>query len=98
MVTTCHTAGVKVIAGSLASPCGATSEVLSTHMLLDTIWNHMAGIESGTGTAGDSFTHYSYPIYSTNDFHHCGNGNGDDISNYNNATEVQYCELVNLAE
>lgn len=29
--------------------------------LVDTVWNHMAGIDSGTGTAGDSFTHYSYP-------------------------------------
>jgi hypothetical protein len=30
-------------------------------IFLDTIFNHMAGIESGTGTAGSSFTHYNYP-------------------------------------
>jgi hypothetical protein len=27
----------------------------------DTIFNHMAGIDSGTGVAGSSFTHYNYP-------------------------------------
>jgi hypothetical protein len=26
----------------------------------DTIWNHMAGIDSGTGIGGSSFTHYVY--------------------------------------
>lgn len=65
----------------------------------DTIWNHMAGVDSGTGTAGSSFTHYDYPgIYQTQDFHHCGLESGDDIVNYSNREEVQTCELVNLAE
>ena len=27
----------------------------------DTIFNHMAGPESGVGVAGSSFTHYAYP-------------------------------------
>ena len=59
----------------------------------------MAGIDSGTGTAGSSFTHYNYPgIYQNQDFHHCGLEPGDDIVNYDNAQEVQTCELVNLAE
>lgn len=60
----------------------------------------MAGVNSGTGTAGNSFTHYSYPAvaYGNNDFHHCGNGNDDDIKNYNDAHDVQFCELSNLAE
>ncbi|KAJ7175109.1 glycoside hydrolase family 13 protein [Mycena crocata] len=79
MVTTCHAAGVKVIA--------------------DTLFNHMAGSDSGTGTAGSSFTHYNYPgIYQTQDFHHCGLESGDDIVNYGNRVEVQTCELVNLAD
>ena len=59
----------------------------------------MAGIDSGTGTACSSFTHYNYPgIYQNQDFHHCGLEPGDDIVNYDNAQEVQTCELVNLAE
>lgn len=28
---------------------------------LDTLFNHMAGVDSGTGVAGSSFTHYNYP-------------------------------------
>ncbi|KAG9223428.1 glycoside hydrolase family 13 protein [Pleurotus ostreatus PC15] len=79
MVSTCHSAGVKVIT--------------------DTIFNHMAGVESGTGVGGSSFTHYNYPgIYQTQDFHHCGLEPGDDIVNYSNRLEVQTCELVNLAD
>ncbi|KAF9045781.1 glycoside hydrolase [Hymenopellis radicata] len=79
MVTTCHAAGVNVIA--------------------DTILNHMAGIDSGTGVAGSSFTHYDYPgIYQTQDFHHCGLTNGDDIVDYSSRAQVQTCELVNLAD
>ncbi|CAE6405532.1 unnamed protein product [Rhizoctonia solani] len=68
-------------------------------VIADTIFNHMAGIDSGTGVAGSSFTHYNYPgIYQTQDFHHCGLESGDDIVNYNNRVEVQTCELVNLAD
>ncbi|KAK7047174.1 hypothetical protein VNI00_006840 [Paramarasmius palmivorus] len=79
MISTCHTAGVKVIA--------------------DTVLNHMAGIDSGTGVAGSSFTHYNYPgIYQNQDFHHCGLEPGDDIQDYSNRVEVQTCELVNLAD
>ncbi|KAG8709015.1 hypothetical protein FRC11_005970 [Ceratobasidium sp. 423] len=68
-------------------------------VIVDTIFNHMAGIDSGTGVGGSSFTHYNYPdIYQTQDFHHCGLEPGDDIVNYNNRVEVQTCELVNLAD
>ncbi|KAL1745528.1 glycoside hydrolase superfamily [Schizophyllum fasciatum] len=69
------------------------------NVIADTIWNHMAGVESGTGTAGTSFSHYEYPnLYSNQDFHHCGLESGDDIVNYQNREEVQTCELVNLAD
>ncbi|KAI0319658.1 glycoside hydrolase superfamily [Amylostereum chailletii] len=79
MISTCHAAGVKVIA--------------------DTIFNHMSGSDSGTGVAGSTYTHYVYPgIYQNQDFHHCGLESGDDIVNYDNAVEVQTCELVNLAD
>lgn len=60
----------------------------------------MSGQSSGTGTAGSSFEKYSYPAvpYGFNDFHHCNNGNMDQIQDYNNATDVQWCELVFLPE
>ncbi|EPQ53992.1 alpha-amylase [Gloeophyllum trabeum ATCC 11539] len=79
MVTTCHAAGVRVIA--------------------DTIFNHMSGSDSGTGTAGTSFTHYNYPgTYEYQDFHHdCGEADGN-IDNYDNRTEVQVCQLDGLAD
>ncbi|CAE6475378.1 unnamed protein product [Rhizoctonia solani] len=68
-------------------------------IIADTIFNHMAGINNGTGVAGSSFTHYNYPgIYQTQNFHHCGKEPGDDIIDYTNRTEVQTCELVNLAD
>ncbi|KAJ1307094.1 hypothetical protein OPQ81_001212 [Rhizoctonia solani] len=68
-------------------------------VIADTIFNHMAGIEGGTGVGGSSFTHYNYPgIYQTQDFHHCGLRPGDDILDYKNRAEVQTCELVNLAD
>ncbi|PPQ83160.1 hypothetical protein CVT25_005407 [Psilocybe cyanescens] len=68
-------------------------------VIADTIFNHMAGVDSGTGTAGSSFTHYVYPgIYQNQDFHHCGLEPGDDIVNYSNRLEVQTCELDNLAD
>ncbi|KAF6746692.1 glycoside hydrolase superfamily [Ephemerocybe angulata] len=68
-------------------------------VIADTIWNHMAGIDSGTGVAGSSFTHYVYPgIYQYQDFHHCGLTSGDDISDYTSRAQVQTCELVNLAD
>ncbi|KAB5588411.1 Glycoside hydrolase family 13 protein [Ceratobasidium theobromae] len=68
-------------------------------VIADTLFNHMAGIEGGTGVGGSTFTHYNYPgIYQTQDFHHCGLQSGDDIVNYGNRVEVQTCELVNLAD
>ncbi|KAF9053168.1 glycoside hydrolase [Panaeolus papilionaceus] len=67
-------------------------------VIADTLWNHMAGISSGTGTAGSSFTQYNYPgIYQSQDFHYCGTPSND-ISNYNDRYEVQNCELANLAD
>ncbi|KDQ08018.1 glycoside hydrolase family 13 protein [Botryobasidium botryosum FD-172 SS1] len=68
-------------------------------VIVDTIWNHMAGIDSGTGVGGTCFTHYNYPgLYQNDNFHHCGLEPGDDIVNYKNRQEVQTCELVNLAD
>ncbi|KAJ7252048.1 glycoside hydrolase [Mycena rebaudengoi] len=80
---------------TMVSACHAAG----VKVITDTLFNHMAGSDSGTGTAGSSFTHYNYPgIYQTQDFHHCGLESGDEIVNYGNRVEVQTCELVNLAD
>ncbi|WP_158676402.1 alpha-amylase family protein [Tessaracoccus sp. OH4464_COT-324] len=68
-------------------------------VVADAVINHMAGIDSGTGVAGSSFEHYSYPgIYTSEDFHHCGLTPNDDIAIYSDQAQLQNCELVNLAD
>ncbi|KAG8970027.1 hypothetical protein FRC03_011826 [Tulasnella sp. 419] len=77
-----------------------TCHSAGVEVIVDTIWNHMSGQDSGgTGVGGSSFSHYNYPgIYQTQDFHHsCGAAN-DDIADYTNRYQVQNCELVNLAD
>ncbi|KAK6966504.1 glycoside hydrolase superfamily [Favolaschia claudopus] len=57
-------------------------------VITDTLFNHMSGMESGTGVAGSTFTHYNYPgLYKYDDFHHCGLTPGDEILNYTNRAE-----------
>ncbi|MGZ3770388.1 MAG: alpha-amylase [Bdellovibrio sp.] len=65
----------------------------------DAVINHTAGVANGTGFGGSTFSHYNYPgIYSYNDFHHCGRNGNDNIVNYGDRYEVQFCELVDLAD
>lgn len=70
-------------------------------VIADTVINHMSGQDNGgTGWAGSTYGHYSYPAvaYGSNDFHHCGRNSGDEIVNYTDRWEVQNCELVNLSD
>ncbi|PIL31175.1 hypothetical protein GSI_05872 [Ganoderma sinense ZZ0214-1] len=77
----------------------ATCHAAGVGVIADTIWNHMTAKDNGTGVAGSSYTHYTYPgIYQNQDFHHCGLEPGDDIVKYDSRAEVQTCELVNLAD
>ncbi|KAI0330674.1 glycoside hydrolase [Cubamyces sp. BRFM 1775] len=77
----------------------STCHEAGVSVIADTIFNHMAGVDSGTGVAGSSFTHYNYPgIYQYQDFHHCGLEPDDNIVNYDNAVEVQTCQLEGLAD
>jgi alpha-amylase len=75
-------------------------KAVGVDIYVDAVINHMSGMESGTGIAGSTFSHYDYPgLYGFDDFHHCGlSGSSDDIYNYRNREEVQTCELVNLAD
>jgi alpha-amylase len=83
MVTACHNAGVKVYA--------------------DAVLNHMTGHTSGVGYAGTSFANqYVYPsLYASSDFHYypanCPNSD-DTVTDYNNQTDVQECQLDGLAD
>ena len=80
----------------------AACEQVGVGIVADAVVNHMAGQdEPGTGWAGSRFAHYDYPGLWTDGeghFHHCGLTANDDIANYNDATEVRTCELVNLAD
>ncbi|NJL49993.1 MAG: ATPase, partial [Leptolyngbyaceae cyanobacterium SM2_5_2] len=61
----------------------------------DAVINHMAGMESGRGSAGTEFTKYSYPgLYKLEDFNTCQ----QPVVNYSDATNVTQCELVGLAD
>lgn len=69
----------------------------------DVILNHTTGIlaegEVELGYAGTSFGHYRYgSIYSPFDFHYCSEQPDHNIRNYQNRSEVQYCQLVGLAD
>ncbi|MFC8720307.1 carbohydrate-binding module family 20 domain-containing protein, partial [Kitasatospora sp. NPDC057198] len=86
MVTACHNAGVKVYA--------------------DAVINHMAGTNqsSTTGYGGSAFnpSGYSYSAvpYSKSDFHGsppCPNADLG-INDWNNVTQVQECQLLNLSD
>ena len=53
MVNTCHAAGVKVIAG-MSTQFPSLLPYGEPLYLLDIVFNHMAGLDSGTGVAGSS--------------------------------------------
>lgn len=64
-------------------------------VIVDAVINHMSGAQSGTGSNGTTFTKYAYPgTWTAADFRSppCG------VSNYQDAVNVQDCELVGLAE
>lgn len=74
-------------------------EKAGVDVYVDVVINHMAGMGEGVGFNGTIFNHYEYPqIYSYNDFHHCSRNGNDDIKNFNDLYELQFCELVNLAD
>ncbi|MGB3201695.1 MAG: alpha-amylase family protein [Nodosilinea sp.] len=61
----------------------------------DAVINHMAGFDSGVGSAGTRFTKYDYPgLYEPEDFNNCH----QPVIDYSNAENVTQCELVGLAD
>ena len=76
-----------------------TCHAAGVKVIADAVFNHMSGSASGTGTAGTSYTHYVYNgYYESQDFHYCGLEPDNNIVNYDNALEVQTCQLDGLAE
>lgn len=67
---------------------------------VDVILNHMAARHtSNVGFAGTRFEKYSHPgLYTPADFHNCGRYDDNEIRNYKDRFEVQFCELVGLAD
>lgn len=78
----------------------ARCDAAGVDVIADAVINHMTGQDDpGTGWAGSSYEHYSYPgLYAADDFHHCGLTGADDIEDYTSREQVQTCELVNLAD
>ncbi|WP_420492917.1 carbohydrate binding domain-containing protein [Kitasatospora camelliae] len=87
------------IAGRLGDRTAFQAMVNTCHaagvkVIADSVVNHMSA-GSGTGTGGTVYTKYNYPgYYQDQDFHSCRQA----ISNYNDRSNVQNCELVNLSD
>ncbi|NLI17963.1 MAG: alpha-amylase [Actinomycetales bacterium] len=76
-----------------------TCHAAGVDVIADAVVNHMAGIAGGKGWAGTEFTQYEYPgLFTEADFHRCTESPSGDIEDYQDADEVQNCELVNLAD
>jgi alpha-amylase len=78
-----------------------TCHAAGVKIYVDAVLNHMTGgASTGPGSAGSSYSHYSYPsaAYGDGDFHHCGRHGNDDIQTWTDRFEVQNCELVDLAD
>ena len=74
-----------------------TCDKAGVSIIVDAVINHMAASEI-EGWAGTKHGKYEYPgLYSYEDFHHCGSSTGE-ITDWNEATEVQECELLGLSD
>ncbi len=87
MVSRCAAAGVDIIADAVIN-----------HMT-DADLQHETLQFSSKGTAGTRFSSFSYPgLYEYDDFNHCGLTANDDIVDWEDATQLRECELVDLAD
>ncbi|HEX6746930.1 MAG TPA: alpha-amylase family protein [Longimicrobium sp.] len=84
--------GTRVEFIDMVSRCRA----VGVGIYVDAVINHMTNFPSpGTGSNGTAYSKYSYPgLYTESDFHHpiCG------VSNYQDAANVQDCELLGLPD
>lgn len=71
----------------------ATCRDAGVTIIADVVLNHMAGTD-GVSIVGTRYQKYQYSIYGPQDFHQptC------QVTNYNDRTNVQFCELVGLSD
>ncbi len=66
---------------------------------VDAVINHMTGSSEGAGTAGTPYAKYEYgDLYTRSDFHACEETLDGQIADWASITQVQECELLNLAD
>ncbi|KAJ7134296.1 glycoside hydrolase superfamily [Mycena epipterygia] len=78
----------------------STCKSAGVGILVDVVANHIDD-SAGTGFAGSTFSKYNYPAvpYTPDQFHYCaGNGVAADITDYDNVTDVRFCELGGLPD
>ncbi|KAJ7118882.1 glycoside hydrolase family 13 protein [Mycena epipterygia] len=77
----------------------STCATAGVGVIVDVVLNHMTA-GSGTGFAGNSYSKYNYPAvpYNSSHFHYCNGNTAADITNYNDAYNVRFCELSGLAD
>lgn len=74
-------------------------KAVGVDIYVDAVINHMTGIPAGVGVAGTQFSHFNYPgLFQHQDFHHCGRNGNDNIINFDDRYELQFCELLDLAD
>ena len=78
----------------------ASCHEAGVRVYVDAVINHMSGqTDGGVGSGGTSFTKYGYPgLYDSTDFHHCGRNADGWIHDWNDAWEIQNCELLGLSD
>ncbi|WP_344311480.1 alpha-amylase family protein [Fodinicola feengrottensis] len=71
----------------------STCKAAGVTVIVDVVLNHMTGTD-GTSIDGTAYTKYHYPFYGPQDFHQptC------QVTNYQDRSNVQNCELVELAD
>jgi alpha-amylase len=100
--------GYQAVSYKLESQLGTQSEFEAmvkncgdqgVEIYVDAVINHMTGSGEGAGTAGTDYMKYEYPdLYTRDDFHTCTETLDGQIADWANLTQVQQCELLNLAD
>ncbi|KAJ6579139.1 glycoside hydrolase superfamily [Mycena vulgaris] len=77
----------------------ATCQSAGVVVIVDVVLNHMTS-GSGTGIARNRYTKYNYSTvpYDSPQFHCCNGNTAAEITDYNNATNVRFCELSGLLD
>ena len=100
--------GYQAVSYKLESQLGTQSEFEAmvktcgdqgVEIYVDAVINHMTGSSEGLGTAGTEYAKYEYAdLYTRDDFHACTETLDGQIADWASVTQVQQCELLNLAD